>query len=152
MSEIKGKYFSFFELIQSNVAEKNGINNTPHEEDIIDNIEELIIILDQLREEWGSPIRVNSGYRCEKLNKLVGGSTTSSHLFGCAVDLYPVNGLIDDFFEFVKKYFLLKDIPFDQIIDEHSGNSHWIHIGLKNSKGEQRKQIKIYKNGKYSTL
>lgn len=147
-----GKYFSFFELVRSNTAEKNGINNTPHEEEIIHNIEELISILDQLREEWGSPIHVNSGYRCDKLNKLVGGSTTSAHLYGSAVDLYPVNGLIDDFFEFVKKYFLSKDIPFDQIIDEYNGKSHWLHIGLKNSKGEQKKQIKIYKNGKYSTL
>jgi hypothetical protein len=147
-----GKYFTFFELVKSNTAEKNGINNTPHEEEIIHNIEELIDILDQLREAWGSPIRVSSGYRCEKLNKLVGGSTTSSHLFGFAADLVPVNGLIDDFFEFVKKYFLSKDIAFDQIIDEYSGGSHWVHIGYKNSKGEQRKQIKIYKNGKYSTL
>ena len=147
-----GKYFSFYELIKSNTADKNSINNTPHEEKIIRNIEELMNILDQLREEWGSPIRVNSGYRCEKLNKLVGGSTTSSHLFGCAVDLVPSNGNIDDFFEFVKNYFLLNNIPFDQIIDEYSGNSHWVHIGLKNSKGEQRKQIKIYKNGKYYNL
>lgn len=147
-----GKYFSFFELVRSNTAEKNGLNNTPHEEDIIDNIEELIVFLDDIREAWGSAIRVNSGYRCDKLNKLVGGSTTSAHLYGLAADLYPCNGLIDDFFEFVKKYFLLKDIAFDQIIDEHNGKSHWVHIGLKNSKGLQRKQIKIYKNGKYSTL
>ena len=51
--------------------------------------------------------------------------------------------LIDEFFEFVKKYFIENEIPFDQIIDEHSGDKHWVHIGYKNSKGEQRKQIKI---------
>lgn len=151
MSEITGKYFTLFELVQSNVAEEKGINNTP-QEDIIKNIEELIVFLDDIRENWGSAIKVNSGYRCPLLNKAVGGSSTSSHLFGFAVDLVPVNGLIDDFFEFVKNYLLSNDIPFDQLIDEHSGNVHWVHIGYKNSRGEQRKEIKIFKDGKYEKI
>lgn len=152
MSEITGKYFTLYELIQSSVAEEKGINNTPQEEDIIKNIEELIVFLDDIRENWGSAIKVNSGYRCPLLNKSVGGSSTSSHLFGFAVDLVPVNGLIDDFFEFVKNYLLSNDIPFDQLIDEHSGNVHWVHIGYKNLSGEQRKEIKVFKNGKYEKI
>lgn len=143
------KYFTIEELCYSTVAEEKGINNTPQEGDIIKNIEELIVFLDDIRENWGSAIKVNSGYRCPQLNKAVGGSTTSVHMIGLAADLTPVNGLIDEFFEFVKNYLLSNNIPFDQIIDEHSGKKHWVHIGLKNTKGLQRKQVKGYKDGKY---
>lgn len=143
------KYFTIKELCYSDTAKLHKIDNTPTDE-IINNLTEFTEnVLDPLREAWGSPIEVNSGYRCDELNKKIGGSKTSSHRFGFAVDLKPVNGLIDEFFEFVKKYFMENEILFDQIIDEYSGKSHWVHIGYKNSKGEQRKQIKIYKNGKY---
>lgn len=145
------KYFTIKELCYSDTAKLHKIDNTPTEE-IINNLTEFTDnVLDPIREAWGSAIKVNSGYRCEKLNKKVGGSKTSSHKYGFAVDLKPVtvNGLIDDFFEFVKQYLIENEIAFDQLIDEYSGNSHWVHIGYKNSKGEQRKQIKIYKNGKY---
>lgn len=143
------KYFTIKELCYSDTAKLHKIDNTPTEE-IINNLTEFTDnVLDLIREAWGSAIKVNSGYRCEKLNKKVGGSKTSSHKYGFAVDLKPVNGLIDDFFEFVKQYLIENEIAFDQLIDEYSGNSHWVHIGYKNSKGEQRKQIKIYKNGKY---
>lgn len=145
-------YFTIEELCYSDTAKKYKIDNTPSEE-IIENLTEFIEnILDPLREAWGSPIKVNSGYRCEKLNKKVGGSKTSSHVYGFAVDLKPCNGLIDEFFEFVKNYFIENEIPFDQIIDEYSGDKHWIHIGYKNSKGEQRREIKTYDNGKYCLL
>ena len=143
------KYFIIEELCYSTTANKNNIDNTPNEE-IIDHLTEMVDnLLDPLREVWGSAIKVSSGYRCEKLNKAVGGSKTSSHLFGFAVDLLPVNGLIDEFFEFVKNYLLSNNIPFDQLIDEHSKGTHWIHIGWKNFNGEQRKQVKVYKDGKY---
>lgn len=145
-------YFTIEELCYSDTAKKYKIDNTPTDE-IIENLTEFIEnILNPLREAWGSAIKVNSGYRCEKLNKKVGGSKTSSHKYGLAVDLKPVNDLIDEFFEFVKNYFIENDIPFDQIIDEHSGDKHWVHIGYKNSKGEQRKQIKLYDNGTYYLL
>lgn len=144
-----GRYFTVEELLKSTTAKKNKIDNTPTDEKIINNLNELISFLDGLREAWGSAIRVGSGYRCPQLNKAVGGSTTSVHMIGLAADLTPVNGLIDEFFEFVKNYLLSNNIPFDQIIDEHSGKKHWVHIGLKNTKGLQRKQVKGYKDGKY---
>lgn len=144
------KYFTIEELCYSTVAKKNKIDNTPNEE-IINNLTELTNeVLDKLREAWGSPIKVNSGYRCDELNKKIGGSKTSSHVKGYAADLVPANGDIDGLVECAIE--LSKTLNFDQIIDEYSGKSHWLHIGYKNSKGLQRKQIKIYKNGKYYTL
>ena len=140
------KYFTIEELCYSTVAKKNKIDNTPTEE-IIEHLTEMVDnLLDPLREALGSAIIVGSGFRCEKLNKKVGGSKTSAHLKGFAADLLPVNGDIDEFFEFVKNYLLENDIPFDQLIDEHSGNVHWVHISYKNLNGLQRKQIKLYKD------
>lgn len=147
------KYFTFYELVRSTTAEAKGINNTPQEKDIIDNITELIeTILDPLREAWGSAIIVSSGYRCPELNKEVGGSKTSSHMLGAAADIKPANGKKNEFFKFTKNWLLENNIKFDQIIDEYSGNLHWLHIGLRNNKGEQRKRVMEYKNVKYRNL
>lgn len=72
-----GKYFTLRELIKSDTAIRCGIDNNPTKEEIA-NINNLIDnILDPLREAYGRPIIVTSGYRCERLNKLVKGSKTS---------------------------------------------------------------------------
>lgn len=141
------KYFTIEELCKSSVAKKNKIDNTPSEE-IIENLTEFTDeFLDKLREAWGSPIKVSSGFRCEELNKKVGGSKTSAHLKGFAADLKPVNGDIDGLVACAIE--LSKTLNFDQIIDEYSGNKHWLHIGYKNLKGQQRRRIMTYKDGKY---
>ena len=141
------KYFTIEELCKSSVAKKNKIDNTPSEE-IIENLTEFTDeFLDKLREVWGSPIKVSNGFRCEELNKKVGGSKTSSHLKGFAADLKPVNGDIDGLVACAIE--LSKTLNFDQIIDEYSGNKHWLHIGYKNLKGQQRRRIMTYKNEKY---
>lgn len=144
------KYFSIEELCYSTVAKKNKIDNTPTEE-IIENLTEFTNeVLDKLREVWGSAIKVSSGFRCEELNKKVGGSKTSAHLKGYGVDLIPVNGDIDGLVKCAIE--LSQTLNYDQIIDEYSGNKHWLHIGYKNLKGQQRKEIKLYKNGKYQKI
>jgi hypothetical protein len=146
------KYFTIKELCYSDTAKKNKINNEPSEV-IIEHLTEMVDnLLDPLREAWGSAIKVNSGYRCPSLNTKVGGSKGSSHMHGYAVDLRPSNRRMTEFFEFVKNYLLENNVPFDQLIDERSGGSRWVHIGYKNSKGKQRKEIKLYNNGKYSIL
>lgn len=145
------KYFTLQEFVNSETAKKKKIDNTPSEE-IKRHIEEIIPILDNLREDWGSPIIVSSGYRCPKLNKAVGGASNSSHLSGYAADLVPKNGYTDMFFQFVINWFKTLNIPFDQIIDEYSGKSHWVHIGYKHNDGVQRGLIMRYKNGKYTYL
>jgi hypothetical protein len=144
------KYFTIKELCYSDTAKKYKIDNTPNEE-IIENLTEFTNeVLDKLREVWGSPIKVSSGYRCEKLNKKVGGSSTSSHIKGYAADLVPVNGDTNGLVKCAIE--LSKTFNFDQIIDEYSGNKHWLHIGYKNLKGQQRKEIKVFKNGKYQKI
>lgn len=131
-------YFTVAELYASDTAKKYGIDNTPNSI-VISHLQQLINFLNPLREAWGSAIGVSSGYRCEKLNRFVGGSKTSSHLIGYGVDLIPVNGKMDAFKKFIIDY--MKNKMFDQCIIEKSGKTEWIHIGLYNLKGQQRKMI-----------
>lgn len=86
------KYFTFKEMIQSNTAKARGIENIPDWDDIY-RLQRLIeTILDPLREWYGSPIIVNSGYRCEALNKAVGGVSTSYHCFDRNTEILTNNG------------------------------------------------------------
>lgn len=96
-------YFTIQELCKSNTADVLHIDNTPSDM-VKKNLSRMIDFLNPLREAWGSPIRINSGYRCPKLNTAVGGSKTSAHLKGNAVDLFPVNGNMKEFKQFVVKY------------------------------------------------
>lgn len=127
------KYFTIKELCKSSTATYRGIDNTPNSE-IVSNLEQLVdIILDPLREKYGSPIKVNSGYRCEKLNKAVGGSNTSQHRYGLAADITAGSRLEN------KKLFALiqqLNLPFDQLIDEK--NYSWIHVSISKN---PRKQV-----------
>ena len=131
-------YFTINELCASETAKKKKINNIPSKE-ITSHLNELIKFLNPIRESWGSAIRINSGYRCSELNKAVGGVSNSSHLKGWAADLYPVNGKYEEFKKFITDY--LKDKEFDQCIIEKSSKSEWIHLGLKDNLGRQRKMI-----------
>ena len=131
-------YFTISELCASDTAKKYNIDNTP-DATVLSHLQQLINFLNPLREAWGSPIKVTSGYRCEKLNKFVGGSKTSSHLIGYGVDLVPANGKMNEFKSFIRDY--MKMQAFDQCIIEKSGKTEWIHIGLYNAKGQQRRMI-----------
>lgn len=131
-------YFTIAELCASETATKYNIDNTP-DPIITSHLQQLINFLNPLREAWGSAIKVSSGYRCDKLNRFVGGSKTSSHLIGYGVDLIPANGKMSDFKKFIVDYMKMR--MFDQCIIEKSGKTEWIHIGLYNAKGQQRRMI-----------
>ena len=133
------KYFKESEFTYSTTARKHNIDNTPTEE-AKKNINTLMEFLDGVREAWGSPIIVSSGYRCEELNNKVGGSKNSGHKYGWAGDLIPSNNKKREFFEFFKEY--VKDKSFDELILEKSGKSIWIHFSLYSYQGKQRKKIK----------
>lgn len=129
------KYFTINELIASDVAKNNNINNIPNQQEknnltaLVDNI------LDPLREAYGKPIIVTSGFRSEKLNKLVKGSSTSQHQFGQAADIRSKE---DTKNENKKLFDLIQNLnlPFDQLIDEY--NYDWVHVSYS---PRNRKQI-----------
>ena len=81
------KYFKLSEFSHSDTAVSLGIDNTIPKE-CVRNLEHLVhCVLDPLREQWGLPIRVTSGYRCPELNDEVGGVEGSYHMEGCAADI-----------------------------------------------------------------
>lgn len=137
----KPRYFSINEFLRSDTALKKRIDNTPTSWDIIENILNLALFLDEMREAWGSGIRVSSGFRCPQLNAAVGGVQGSAHQYGNAADISPVNGKMNEFEAFLKKW--LKGRKFDQCIYETSKSSggRWIHLSLFSNKGEQRCKI-----------
>ena len=132
------KYFYLEEFLTSSTARQKSIENIPSFE-IVLRLRKLAQFLDGLREEWGSGIRVTSGFRNERLNSAVGGVPNSIHKIGYAADIYPVNGKFEEFKKFVKNW--IKDKDFDQAIIERKGSSEWIHIGLFNNSGQQRHNI-----------
>lgn len=118
------KYFTIKEMCDSPTAKELGIDNTPTQ-DIEEHLQYLVEnLLDPIREMWGKPINVNSGYRCEPLNKAVGGAKTSQHLQGYAADLFVGSRTANKkLFEMIKQHFL-----FDQLINEK--NFLWVHVSL----------------------
>lgn len=116
---IDTKYFKGWEITYSYVAEQNNIDNTPTDETIIDNLNYTLQRLNDIREGYGKPIVISSGYRCDELNEKVGGVKDSKHRLGLAVDLRWDTDLID---------FLIENCSFDKLIREKAGKSKWIHL------------------------
>ena len=157
------KHFSMAELTRSATAQKMGLDNTPTSAHRA-NLEMMVtMLIDPLREawaiecaheQWGTPaLTVTSGYRGFRLNKAVGGSNTSAHCIGFALDLVPANGRLAEFKKFCRQYLTGK--PFDQMISEDenaAGVPRWIHIGYKNQQGGQRRQLLSMVGGKYQTI
>ncbi len=128
------KHFTFFELEFSATAINNGIKNAPTSE-IEDNLRVLTDkLLDPIREKWGGPIVIGSGFRNTKTNKLVGGVKNSQHLTGCAADLQ-----VGSKAENRKLFDMIRSMGgFDQLINEHDFS--WVHVSY-NPNGKQRGQV-----------
>lgn len=130
------KYFTMGEMMRSTIAEKKGIDNKCTKEDA-ERLKKLIEkVLDPLREAYGKPIVVTSGYRCPALNKAVGGSPTSDHMKGCAADVHGTPNTKEE----NKRLFYLAqsiNIEWKQLIDEK--NFSWVHISYM--EGANRKQV-----------
>lgn len=121
-----GKYFTIEELSRSQVASSRGIDNTPVDQ-IKNNLEVMIDrLLDPVRERWGAPITVNSGYRSLELNKAVGGVATSQHTKGQAVDITAGSPAKNkELFDLIQA----NGLEFDQLIDER--NYTWLHLSYR---------------------
>ena len=129
------KFFTIKELTKSDAAKRSKINNIPTKQEEQNLIALVENILDPLREAYGKPIIVTSGFRCEKLNKLVNGSKTSQHRTGQAADIRTVEDTIEEnrkLFNLVQEL----NLPFDQLIDEY--NYDWVHVSYS---PRNRKQI-----------
>lgn len=144
MQTFEIKYFQLSEFIVSDTAIKKKIKNCPNWTEL-EHIIEVALFMDDMRDAYGKSIYVSSGFRCNELNKAVGGSATSVHKIGYAVDFYIKGGkqAMDAFFDWVVEYLKSNDLKWDQLLKEsNSSGGYWIHLGLYSNSGEQRKQIK----------
>lgn len=122
------KYFTFRELLRSEIAIKNDVANMPFlygEHYAYMNLEKLVDnLLDPIRERFATPVIVTSGYRCERLNKLVNGVEDSQHREGKAADFYfagfTAKEMTQAFFEIAESF------DFDQLI--YYKKRHFIHV------------------------
>ena len=120
-------YFSISELTSSATALREGIDNRPSK--CAYHLLHVLVdqLLDPIREAWGEPIVVSSGYRCKELNALVGGAQHSHHLIGCAADLIAGNRADHRrLFKLIVQMQQEGRIRFTQLIAED--NYRWLHI------------------------
>lgn len=134
-------HFTIEELYASATAKKLGIDNKPSVQKMINLVYLCAYVLEPLRVAMNEPIKIGSGYRCERLNKAVGGVYNSQHLKGQAADL-----CIDGDLKKGKKWFnYIKDhLPFDQLIWEHNPKtgSYWVHVSyVFPDFGKNRRQV-----------
>lgn len=127
--------FKMSELIYSNEAKKNKLNNTPNIDSLDCMLELIASVLQPIRNAIKKPMIITSGYRSPRLNKIVGGKANSQHLKGQAVD-FVINGLEP---EYIVKFIQGMGIEFDQLINEYDS---WVHISYV--KGKNRKQVLKY--------
>ena len=121
------KHFSISELTSSATALREGIDNRPSK--CAYHLLHVLVdqLLDPIREAWGEPIVVSSGYRCKQLNTLVGGAKYSHHILGCAADIIAGNRADHRrLFRLIVKMQQEGRIKFTQLIWE--GDGRWIHI------------------------
>ena len=145
------KYFTLSELTKSATAKRLGIDNTA-DATTRANLTALIEkVLDPLRERWGMPIIVTSGYRCVALNKAVGGAASSQHTKGEAADIRTVSDSRADNMKLLR-CLLRSGIVFDQVIAEYvdaAGRPDWIHVSFKRGGGNRGSKLTATKkNGK----
>lgn len=138
------KNFSLHEMLISPVAVRKGIEAQFNPDaEIINNLKLLCEnVLQPLRDAIGRPILVNSGYRAPELNKLIGGSTQSQHMFGMAADIEDLVGGN----QFLFNKIIELDLPFDQLIDEFDFS--WIHISYDPAKNRKKILKAVRENGK----
>lgn len=129
------KYFSLEELTYSETAQKLKINNTPNATHLANMKKLANDVLDPIREKYGKPIYVNSGYRCPQLNTAVKGSKTSQHCNGGAADI-RCSGSKAKLFKLIESMIKNGEIKVGQLIWEYGTKQEpqWIHVSIPYSK------------------
>ena len=142
------KHISYKEATRSATALRLGIENVPNEYEL-QNMEMVAKkVFEPLREAVDAPIKINSFFRCEELNKAIGGSTKSQHCQGRAIDIDDVYGSVSNAFMY---YYIKDNLDFDQLIWEFGTdhNPDWVHVSYVDGDSNRKRCLKaIRENGK----
>ena len=144
MSDRISEHVSLKEGVKSHTATRLNINNVPSDLDLINMKTIADEVFEPLREFVGGPISINSFYRSPKLNSAIGGSTSSQHCKGCALDIddtygYKTNA---EMFEYIKC-----NLDYDQMIWEFGddNNPNWVHVSYISEDANRRRCLRAYK-------
>ena len=142
------KHISYKEATRSTTALRLGIDNTPNEYEL-QNMEMVAKnVFEPLREAVDAPIKINSFFRCEELNKAIGGSNKSQHCQGRAIDIDDFNGNVSNAFMY---YYIKDNLDFDQLIWEFGTdhNPDWVHVSYIDADSNRKRCLKaVRENGK----
>jgi zinc D-Ala-D-Ala carboxypeptidase len=144
------EHISYREGTKSNTAARLGIDNTPRKYEVTNMVGVAYNVFEPLRKYVGGPIRINSFYRCEELNRAIGGSSRSQHCEGRAIDLDDTLGHKTN----AEMYQYIKDnLSFDQLIWEFGDdtNPDWIHVSYVHPNENRKRCLRAERiNGKTS--
>ena len=145
------QHLSLSEVTRSETAKRKGISNTPTAEHL-DNFKLLAEkVFEPIRLHFGVPIHISSGYRSKELNDAIGGSQTSQHSKGQAIDIDmdgSTNGVTNKMiFDFIKE-----KLDFDQLIWEFGTDSNpdWVHVSYSKT-GNRKQKLKAVRSGGKTT-
>ena len=142
------KHISYKEATRSATALRLGIDNVPNEYEL-QNMEMVAKkVFEPLREAVNAPIKINSFFRSEKLNKAINGSSKSQHCQGRAIDIDDVYGSVSNAYMF---YYIKDNLDFDQLIWEFGtdDNPDWVHVSYVDEDSNRKRCLKaVRKNGK----
>jgi len=128
-------HFTLEELTASDTAERLGIDNTPPRE-VVDALQDTAARLEDVRALLNAPMHISSGYRSRKLNTKIGGSSSSAHMSGRAVD-FVCRGFGDPLH--IVREIKASQVAFDQLIQE-GNNPGWVHISFD---PQMRRQVLV---------
>ena len=131
-------HFKLSEFTKSITAERLGISNKPDYEQVLAMRQLCREVLEPLRQYYGKPIRITSGFRCPELNEAVGGVGNSQHQYGEAADLsVPSEQVARQWFQWI-----VRNTDFDQLLFEHSRRlkNRWLHISCRWDRSRNRHQ------------
>ena len=138
------KHISHKEGVYSTTAKRLGIINGPND-DQLSNMELIAEeVFEPLRDWVGGPIKINSFFRCPKLNKAIGGSGRSQHCHGQAIDIDDTYKVVtnSDMYNYIKN-----NLDFDQLIWEFGDddNPNWVHVSYVSSEKNRNRCLKAYR-------
>jgi zinc D-Ala-D-Ala carboxypeptidase len=138
------EHISYKEGVYSNTATRRGIDNDPTDDQL--HFMEIIAeeVFEPLREYVGGPIKINSFYRSPELNTAIGGSKTSQHCKGQAMDIDDTFGKMTN----AEMYHWIKEnLDFDQMIWEFGDddNPNWVHVSYVSADKNRNRCLKAYK-------
>ena len=138
------KHITYKEGTRSVTALRLGIENVPNDYEL-QNMELVAEkVFEPLRQAVNGPIKINSFFRCEKLNKAIGGSSRSQHCQGRAIDIDDVYGYVSNSYMY---YYIKDNLDFDQLIWEFGTDTEpdWVHVSYVDSDSNRKRCLLAYK-------